>query len=106
MQHKPVDGFQKGIRGQGKLCHAEAETMLSTQEALTLLMYSRGVRLKAGRSSVRVSPMPAVFQLWKETRRSDQQLATRQPQLHCDSTLRAVWPFLAESSMGRAHLEA
>ena len=32
-------------------------------EALTLLMYSSGVRLKVGRSSVRVSPMPAVFQL-------------------------------------------
>lgn len=31
--------------------------------ALTLLMYSSGVRLKVGRSSVRVSPMPAVFQL-------------------------------------------
>ena len=30
---------------------------------LTLLMYSRGVRLKVGRSSVKVSPMPAVFQL-------------------------------------------
>lgn len=33
------------------------------QEALTLLMYSRGVRLKAGRPSARLSPTPAVLQL-------------------------------------------
>lgn len=33
-----------------------------------MLMYSRGVRLKVGRASVRVSPMPAVLQLWGERR--------------------------------------
>lgn len=38
-------------------------TLEKHPEALTLLMYSRGVRLKAGKSSVRVSPMPAVVQL-------------------------------------------
>lgn len=31
--------------------------------ALTLLMYSRGVRLKAGSPSARLSPTPAVLQL-------------------------------------------
>lgn len=35
---------------------------VAPQHALTLLIYSRGVRLKLGRSSVRVSPMPPELQ--------------------------------------------
>lgn len=46
--------------GRGRFAQ---NTVGSTEGALTLLMYSRGVRLKVGRSSVRVSPMPAVLQL-------------------------------------------
>lgn len=40
-----------------------------------MLMYSRGVRLKVGRASVRVSPMPAVLQLWGERRSLSAQAA-------------------------------